>query len=108
MLIDVTATTGKAKFEHVINFCIVELFCIRAIPPKVLDAPEWKKCVEEATRSKYNAPSSTMFTEKLVTAEAALVRSYQIMFPNTCINLTLMFDSGVTQKPSLVLSGPTV
>ena len=101
-LVDVAVTTGKAKFEHMINLCIVELFCVRAIPPKVLDAPEWKKFVEEATKSKYNPPSSTMFTEKLVPAEAALVRSYQITFLNTCVNLTLTFDGGATRKPSSV------
>ena len=101
-LIDVAATTGKAKYEHAITFHLVELFCVRAIPAKVLDAPEWKKFVEEATKSKYNSPSSTTFTEKLVPAEAALVRSYQIKFLDTCINLTLTFDGGATRKPSSV------
>jgi hypothetical protein len=101
-LVEIVVTTGKAKHEHAINLCIVELFCVRAIPAKVLDTPEWKKFVGEATHSKYNSPSSTTFTEKLVPAEAALVRSYQIKFLNTCVNLTLTFDGRSTRKPSSV------
>ena len=101
-LIDVAVTTGKVKYEHAINLRLVELFCVRAIPAKVLDTPEWKKFVEEATKSKYNPPSSTTFTEKLIPAEAALVRSYQIKFLDTCINLTLTFDGAATRKPSSV------
>jgi len=101
-LIDVAVTAGKAKYQHAINLRVVELFCVRAIPAKVLDTPEWKKIVEEATKSKYDPPSSTAFTEKLVPAEATLVRSYQIKFLGACVNLTLTFDSGATWKPSLV------
>jgi hypothetical protein len=56
----------------------------------------------EATKSKYNPLSLTIFTEKLVPAEAALVRLYQIRFLDTCVNLTLTFDSGSTRKPSSV------
>lgn len=101
-LTNVAVATGKAQYEHAVTFRVVELFCVRAIPAKVLDAPEWRKFVEEATKSKYNPPSSTTFMEKLVPAEAALVRSYQIKFLNTCINLTLTFDGGATRKPSSV------
>ena len=101
-LADVAVATGKTKYEHAVTLCIVELFCVRAIPAKVLDMPEWKKFVEEATKSKYNPPSLTMFMEKLVPAEAALMRSYQIKFLNACINLTLTFDGGATWKPSSV------
>jgi hypothetical protein len=102
-LVDVAVTTGKVKFEHAINLRIVQLFCVKAIPAKVLDAPEWKKLIEEATKSRYNPPSSTMFTEKLVPAEAALVvRSYQTTFLRTCTNLTLTFDGSATRKPSSV------
>ena len=101
-LVDVALTTGKAKYEHAVTLCIVELFCIRGIPAKVLDSPEWKRFVDEATKSKYILPSSTMFTEKLVPAEAALVRSYQRKFLHTCMNLTLTFDGAATPKPSSV------
>ena len=101
-LIDVAIATGKADYKHALNLRVVELFCVRAIPAKVLDAPEWKKFVEEATKSKYTPPSSTTFTEKLVPGEAALVRSYQIKFLSACINLTLTFDGGATRKPSSV------
>lgn len=101
-LVDIAVTAGKARYKHTIDLRVVELFCVRAIPAKVLDTPEWKKFVDDATKSKYNSPSSTTFMEKLVPAEAALVRSYQIKFLNTCINLTLTFDGGATRKPSSV------
>jgi hypothetical protein len=39
-LVDIAVTTGKVKYEHAVNLHIVELFCGRAIPAKVLDTLE--------------------------------------------------------------------
>jgi len=101
-LTDVAITTGKTKYQDEVNLTIVELFAVSGIPASVLDSLQWKKFVEVATRSKCNPPSSTMLVEKLIPAEAALVRKYQADFLRTCVNLTLTFDGGSTRRPSSV------
>ena len=101
-LTDVATTTGKAKYQDKVNLAIIELFAVSGVPPSVLDSLQWKKFVEVATNSKCNPPSLMMLTQKLIPAEAALVRKYQADFLRTCVNLTLTFDGGSTRKPSSV------
>jgi len=101
-LTNVATTTGKAKYQDEVNLAIVELFAVSGVPPTMLDSLQWKKFMEVATRSKCNPPSSTTLVEKLIPAEAALVRKYQADFLRTCVNLTLTFDGGSTRKPSSV------
>ena len=101
-LANIAITAGKTKYQDEVNLAIVELFAVSGIPASVLDSLQWKKLVEVATRSKCNPPSSTMLTEKLIPAEAALVRKYQSDFLRTCTNLTLTFDGGSTRKPCSV------
>lgn len=101
-LLKIATTTGKIKYQDEVNLAIVELFAVTGIPASVLDSPQWKGFVRAATRSKCHPLSSTMLTEKLIPAEAALVRKYQADFLRTCVNLTLTFDGGSTRKPSSV------
>lgn len=101
-LADIVVTTGKAKYQDTVNLAIVKLFAVNGIPPSILDSPQWKNFVEVATNSKFNPPSSTMVTEKLIPAEAALVRKLQSDFLKTCVNLTITFDGGSTRKPHSV------
>jgi len=101
-LTDVAMTTGKARYQDKVNLAIVELFAVSGVPPSVLDSSQWKKFVEVATNSKCSPPSLTMLTQKLIPAEAALVRKYQANFLRTCVNLTLTFDGGSTRRPSSV------
>lgn len=95
-LADIAIPTGKIKFQNQINLAIVELVAVSGIPATILDSLQWKNFMEVATRSKCSSPSSTMLTEKLIPAEAALVRKYQSDFLRTCSNLTLTFDGGST------------
>ena len=101
-LVDVAVATGKIKYQDKVNLSIVELFSVSGIPASVLDSPQWKKFVDVATHSKCSPLSSTMLMEKLIPAQAALVRRYQADFLRTCANLTLTFDGGSTRKPSSV------
>jgi len=101
-LADIATTAGKTKYQDEVNLAIVELFAVSGIPASVLDPPQWKKFVDVATRSKCSPLSSTILTEKLIPAEAALVRKYQTDFLRTCLNLTLTFDGGSIRKPSSV------
>ena len=101
-LASVAVATGKIKHQDRVNLAIVELFSVSGIPARVLDLPQWKDFVDMATHSKCNPPSSTMLMQKLIPAQAALVRKYQADFLRTCVNLTLTFDGGSTRKPSSV------
>lgn len=101
-LVNIATAGGKIEYRDKVNLAIVELFAVSGIPPRILDLPEWKKFVDAATHSKCNPPSATMLREKLIPAEAALVRKYQADFLRTCVNLTLTFDGGSTRKPSSV------
>ena len=101
-LTDVVIPAGKIKFQDRVNLAIVELVAVSGIPATVLDSLQWKKFMEAATRSKCNSPSSMMLMEKLIPAEATLVRKYQSDFLRSCVNLTLTFDGGSTRKPSSV------
>ena len=101
-LTDVVVAAGKVKYGDEVNLCIVELIAVNAIPAIVLDSLQWKRFVETVSRTKFNSPSSSTLTEKLIPGQAALVRKYQIQFLQTCSNLTLTFDGGSTRKPSSV------
>jgi len=101
-LTNIAITAGKTKYQDEVNLTIIELFAVSGVPASVLDSLQWKKFVDVATRSKCNPPSSTMLMEKLIPAEAALVRKYQADFLQTCVNLTLTFDGGSTRRPSSV------
>ena len=101
-LTDAIVTAGKIKYEDEVNLRIVEFIAVNGIPAITLDSPQWKKFVEAVSKSKYNPPSSSTLTEKLIPGQAALVRRYQIQFLQTCANLTLTFDGGSTRKPSSV------
>ena len=101
-LTDVTIATGRVRYQDEVSLSIVELFAVNGIPPSVLDSSQWKMFVAVATRSKFNSPSSTMLTEKMIPAEAALICKYQSDFLQTCTNLTITFDGGFTRKPSSV------
>jgi len=101
-LTNIATTTGRTKYQDEVNLAIVELFAVSEIPASILDSPQWKKFVGVATHSKCNPLSSTILTEKLIPAEAALVRKYQTDFLRTCLNLTLTFDGGSIGKLSSV------
>ena len=101
-LAEIAVTAGRTKFQDEVSLAVVELFAVCGIPASVLDSSHWKKFVEVATCSKFNSPSSSTLTEKLIPAEAALVRKHQSDFLRTCVNLTLTFDGGSTRKPCSV------
>ena len=101
-LADIVIPAGKIKLQDQVNLAIVELIAVSGVPASVLDSSQWKNFMEVATRSKCNSPSSTTLMEKLIPAEAALVRKNQTDFLRTHVNLTLTFDGGSTRKPSSV------
>jgi len=99
---DTAIAKGTVKFDDDINHKIVMLFCVSGLPLRVLDTPQWKRLMETATKFKYKPTSSTMVSGTFIPAEAALVRSYQVTFLQTLVNLTVTFDGGSTRKPSSV------
>ena len=72
-LTDVVITTGKIKYEDEVNLRIVEFIAVSAIPAIALDSPQWKRFMQAVSKSKYNSPSSSTLTEKLIPGQAALV-----------------------------------
>ena len=95
-LADIVIPVGKIKLQDQVNLAVVELVAVTRVPATILDSLQQKKFMEVATRSRCNSPSSMTVVQKLIPAEAALVRKYQADFLCTCVNLTLTFDGGST------------
>jgi len=99
---DAMVAKGSVKFEDEINYKILMLFCVSGLSLRILDTPQWKQLMETATKFKYKPTSSTMVSGTFTPAEAALIRSHQVVFLQTLVNLTVTFDGGSTRKPSSV------
>ena len=75
---DTIVPAGKIKYEDEVNLCIVELIAVNRIPVTMLDSPQWKKLVEAMLKLKYNSPSTSMFVNKLIPGQAALVVEFVV------------------------------
>ncbi|KAL5490634.1 hypothetical protein ACEPAI_5468 [Sanghuangporus weigelae] len=86
---------GREQLIKKINFAVLKVICACGIPPSIVDRKEWKDLLCIAN-PKYDPPSSKTFTDSLIPAEHAFVKSKQLEHLQTCENLTISFDGGTT------------
>ena len=93
---------GRSELKAKLNHLVLKLICVRGLVPDLVDSPEWREFVLEATKGRYESASSTTFLTSYIPSEASHIRKLQYQRLQTLRNLTITFDGGTTRKPQSV------
>ncbi|OBZ75404.1 hypothetical protein A0H81_04594 [Grifola frondosa] len=83
----------KLRLDH----AILKFLCVHGIAPHVVDSLEWKE-IYEIANSRYHPVSSTTLADAQIPQEAEYVRSIQVKYLCTKINLTISYDGGALRS----------
>ena len=94
-------TEGRQELKDKGDYAIMRFFVCCGVPPTVADANEFKE-VMSALNPRYQPPSSSTLTSKLIPNEAAKLSIATKNYLSTCRHLTITFDGGKTRQPHSV------
>lgn len=94
-------TEGRQELKDKADFAVMQYIVCCGIPPKTVDADEFKFMIS-TLNSRYQPPSSSTLSSKLIPNEAAKLSLAAKQHLAKCHHLTITFDGGKTRQPHSV------
>ncbi|KAF8602552.1 hypothetical protein BDV93DRAFT_443764 [Ceratobasidium sp. AG-I] len=98
---DLTAEAGQKAVQELFELKMVEFFVVAQIPPLLVRLSQFSDFIFSANQ-KLKLPSSTTFSEELISNQSSYVHTQSMDKLKKHQNLTISFNGGTTRRPQSV------